>query len=101
VWWLRVALRRPQEKHAPGVLEHVQCVFFVICFRVFVVSWYPFVGFKVSQQGACVAAACGALPTSENTPLGIRSMYIVDSIIFDEESTGNESNHDHTNTKFG
>ena len=25
VWWLPAALRRPQKKHAPGILEHVSC----------------------------------------------------------------------------
>ena len=27
VWWLPAALRRPQKKHAPGILEDVSCVF--------------------------------------------------------------------------
>ena len=25
VWWLAAALRRPQKKHAPGILEHASC----------------------------------------------------------------------------
>ena len=27
VWWLPAALRRPQKKHVPGILEHVSCGF--------------------------------------------------------------------------
>jgi len=46
---LPAALRRPQKKHAPGILEHVSCVF-CRCLLIF----DDFAGFRVSQPCASV-----------------------------------------------
>ena len=58
------ALRRPQKKHAPGILEHVPCVF---CRFVLLVS--TLLRNSKNKVGVPNQRACGASATSEkNTP---------------------------------
>ena len=49
-----------------------------------------FVDFGVSQQGVSVAAACGALPASEMTPLELWSMYLLNVSESGTDSTNKE-----------
>ena len=66
MWWLPAALRRPQKKHAPGILEHVSCV---LCrlLLIFVDFYYFLLVLGSPSPVRLVVAACGASATSEKT----------------------------------
>ena len=75
-WCLPAALRRPQKKHAPGILEHVSCVFCRFlsisakCYWLFMIcsDLNCFCRFEGLPAGCvCVVAACGASATSDKT----------------------------------
>ena len=80
VWWLPAALRRPQKKHAPGILEHVSCVF-CRCLLIFMIL-SVFAGFRVSQPCASVWWLPAALRRPQKKhALDFWSMYLVDFVI--------------------